>query len=152
MLLPTQSAIIHCEHQVLMRQVQNLDTALDRLVCHAEGLTDLGNACEVYRWTNRIRLSFPEHVRHEERSLLDMKADEGGDWRAFAGRIVRQHAILQKELNQFWEVLDGLSHRTADLEGSISEIRTLGHRFVRHLIRHMSAEEHVLATITRHAA
>lgn len=49
MLLHSDSEANHQEHELLLGQLQELESALDGLVCYAEVYTDLGTAAQVYQ-------------------------------------------------------------------------------------------------------
>jgi galactokinase len=143
----TDSELNQHEHEVLRNQLRNLDTALDGLVCYSEVFADLGSANEVYRWGNQIRRGFPDHVLHEERSVLDVVAAQDPDWQTFAQEMKRQHRDLLHQLETFCESMDELED-SPDLEQCIAELKTRGQEFARQLAGHMSAEERKLSRMT----
>ena len=147
MLQRTDSELNHHEHQVLRKQLRNLDAALDGLVCYSEVFADLGTAGDLYRWGNQIRRAFPDHVLHEERSVLDAVSTQGSDWQAFAQEMKQQHRNLLQKLETFCEAMDELED-SPDLEQCITELKTRGQEFARQLAGHMDAEERKLSRMT----
>lgn len=147
MLRHTDCELNHYEHQVLLHQLQHLGQALEGLVCYSEVFADLGTAGEIYRWANQIRRSFPEHVLHEECSVLDVVAGQGAQWAAFAQEMKQQHRGLQQRLDDFCQAMDELEDST-DLEECICRMKSCGQEFARQLASHMGAEERKLARMT----
>lgn len=137
----------HQEHELLLGQLHELESALNGLICYAEVYADLGTAAQVYQSGRRLQASVPRHFQHEEQSVLDAVAALGPDWSAFCKEMKRQHQQLCGKLKDFCAAMDELED-AQDLEESIADLKQKGEEFSRQMASHMGAEERRLEILT----
>ncbi len=150
MLRRTDSDSNHFEHLTLMQQLQELEGALEGLVCYSEVYANLANADQVCRCGRELRETVPSHFAHEEHAVLDAVSLLGPPWAAFAREMKREHLMLQGKLDRFCDAMERVT-TAEDLEQCICELKQRGEEFADQMISHMLAEERKLSTISVNA-
>jgi hypothetical protein len=131
---------LHKEHEELMAQLDQLDGALDQIVCYTEVLTDLATANQATARGKWIAEWLPKHYAHEETSVLEMIAKMSPELAAFAREMKRQHNEMRLRLESFREHLAHVGERR-DLEAAVAELKREGKDLTRMMRLHISAEE-----------
>ena len=131
---------LHKEHEELMAQLDQLDAALEQMVCYTEVLTDVAMANQAAARGKWMAEWLPKHYAHEETSVLEMIAKMSPELAAFAREMKRQHNEMRVRLESF---RDHLAHvgEQRDLESAVAELKREGKDLTRMMRLHMSAEE-----------
>ena len=135
-----ETTSLHQEHEELIRQMDQLDGALDQIVCYTEVLTDLATANQAAARSTWMAEWLPKHYAHEETSVLEMIARMSPELAAFAREMKRQHNEMRLRLENF---RDHLSHigEQRDMEAAVAELKREGKDLTRMMRLHISAEE-----------
>jgi len=139
-----ETVSLHQEHEELMKQLDQLDGALEQIVCYTEVLTDLATANQAAAQGKWMAEWLPKHYAHEETSVLAMIARMSPELAAFAREMQRQHNEMRLRLESF---RDHLSHigEQRDLEAAVAELKREGKDLTRVMRLHISAEERKFA-------
>jgi hypothetical protein len=139
-----QAVSIHREHEELTAQLNQMDTALEQIVCYSEILTDLAT-------TNRATASgkwmaewLPKHYAHEETTVLETIARMSPELASFAREMKRQHNEMRVRLETLRDHIAHVSEK-GDLEAAVAELKQEGKDFTRMLRLHMAVEERKFA-------
>jgi hemerythrin-like domain-containing protein len=138
--LPAHVAAIHQEHDQLMAQLEQLDAALEKLVCYSELFSDLATANHAAAESKWIAEWLPRHYQHEETTVLAQIAQVSPELAAFAREMKRQHKQLRLRLENLREMLNHLPS-APDLEGAVGAVKRAGSDFTRAMRLHIAAEE-----------
>jgi len=134
---------IHLEHTALMQMLDDLDFALDQLVCYSEVYANLKSIDDVHRYAFRLAEHLPEHFTREEASVLDTVARISPELLELAHACKRQHDELRRDLVVFCRALDNYDNST-DLEDALCQLKEQGTRFTAELKQHVQMEEREL--------
>ena len=135
-----ETADLHREHEQLMAQLDQLDSALEQMVCYTEVLTDLAMANHAAARGKWMAEWLPKHHAHEETTVLEMVAKMSPELAAFAREMKRQHNEMRLRLETFRDHLAHVGERR-DLETAVAELKREGKDLTRMMRLHMSAEE-----------
>ena len=139
-----QTASIHREHEELIAQLDQLDAALDQIVCYAEIFSDLATANQAASKGRWIAEWMPKHQATEETTVLEAIAQVSPELTSFVREMKRQHNEMRLRLESFRDHLDHLG-QNADLETAVADLKREGKDLTRMMRLHMSAEEKKLA-------
>ncbi len=137
---------IHKEHEELLAQLDQLDAAVEQMVCYAEVFTDLATANQATSRGKWIAEWLPRHYAHEETTVLETIARMSPELASFAREMKRQHNEMRLRLESFRDRLAHLSE-TSDLENAVNQLKKEGKDFTRIMRMHMAAEEKKFATV-----
>ena len=129
------------QHQTLTKEIELLNAALEKLVCHSEVFADLSTAGQAYRCARLLAQWAPQHFRMEEATVFADAQKLGQEWAAFTREMTRQHSQMRQQLSGLCAVMERLQ-TTDDLESCICEMKEAGQKLTRQLAVHMSVEEH----------
>lgn len=137
---------IHREHQELIAQLDQLEAALEQIVCYSEIFTDLATANQAVSRGKWIAEWLPRHYAHEETTVLETIARMSPELASFAREMKRQHLEMRLRLENFRELLLHLTER-ADLDAAVAELKQQGKDFTRALRLHMASEENKFSSV-----
>ena len=135
-----EAVSIHREHEELIAQLDQLEAALEQIVCYSEIFTDLATANQAMSSGKWIAEWLPRHYAHEETTVLETIARMSPELSSFAREMKRQHKELRLRLENFRELVSHL-HETSDLEAAIAQLKQEGKDFTRLMRLHMAAED-----------
>jgi hypothetical protein len=141
-----ETASIHREHEELLWQLDQLDSAVDQLVCYAELFTDLSTADQAMSRGKWMAEWLPKHYAHEETTVLETIARMSPELASFAREMKRQHNEMRVRLENFRDHLSHL-HESHDLENAVKELKHEGSHLTRMMRLHLSAEEKKFASL-----
>jgi Hemerythrin HHE cation binding domain len=137
---------IHREHEELMAQLEQLEAALEQIVCYSEIFTDLATANQAMSSGKWMAEWLPRHYAHEETTVLETIARMSPELASFAREMKRQHRELRLRLENFRELVSHL-HESADLEAAVAELKQQGKDFTRLMRLHMATEDQKFASL-----
>jgi len=131
---------IHREHEELVSQLDQLDSALEQIACYSEIFTDLATANQAMARGKWMAEWLPKHYAHEETTVLQTIARMSPELASFAREMKRQHQEMRLRLERF---RDHIAHITenGDLEAAVAELKHEGKDLTRMMRLHMAAEE-----------
>jgi hypothetical protein len=135
-----ETVSIHHEHEELMTQLDQLDSALEQIVCYSEIFTDLATANQAMSRGKWIAEWLPKHYQHEETTVLNTIARMSPELASFAREMKRQHDEMRVRLESFRDHLARLNE-TGDLEAAVAELKHEGKDLTRAMRLHMAVEE-----------
>ena len=141
-----ETVSIHKEHEELLAQLDQLDAAVEQMVCYAEVFTDLATANQAMSRGRWIADWLPRHYAHEETTVLETIARMSPELASFAREMQRQHNEMRVRLEGFRDRLAHL-HETRDLESAVSEMKREGGDLTRMMRLHVAAEEKKFASV-----
>jgi hypothetical protein len=141
-----ETVSIHQEHEVLLTQLDQLDAALEQIVCYSEIFTDLATANQAAGRGKWIAEWLPRHYAHEETTVLETIAKMSPELASFAREMKRQHNEMRVRLESFRDRLEHLSE-ASDLESAVNQMKKEGRDLTRMMRLHMSAEEKKFASV-----
>ena len=141
-----EAASIHREHEELLSQLDQLDAALDQIVCYAELFTDLSTANQATSRGRWMAEWLPKHHAHEETTVLETIAKMSPQLASFAREMQRQHNEMRVRLENFRDHLAHL-HESRDLENAVKDLKQEGGYLTRMMRLHLSAEEKKFASL-----
>ena len=109
---------IHQEHEELLAQLDQLDAALEQIVCYAEVFTDLATANQAMSRGKWMAEWLPRHYAHEETTVLETIARMSPELASFAREMKRQHNEMRVRLESFRDTLAHLSETSRPGKGS----------------------------------
>jgi hypothetical protein len=135
-----ETVSIHREHEELTAQLDQLDSALEQIVCYSEIFTDLATANQATARGKWIAEYLPKHYAHEETTVLETIARMSPELASFAREMKRQHEQMRARLET---LRDHIAHvgEHDDLEAAVAELKREGKDFTRLMRRHMAAED-----------
>jgi hypothetical protein len=136
----TETEIVHREHRVLMGELDDLQAALDSLVCYSEVYANLAGTEQVYRCGRHLLEWLPGHFDNEESTVLTDMQRISPELAAFAREMKNQHKSLRGRLELFCRAIEDFED-SEDLGEAIDELKSRGREFARELAAHMGAEE-----------
>jgi hypothetical protein len=136
----TETEIVHREHRVLMGELDDLQAALDSLVCYSEVYANLAGTEQVYRCGRHLLEWLPGHFDNEESTVLTDMQRISPELAAFAREMKNQHKSLRGRLELFCRAIEDFED-SEDLGEAIDELKSRGQEFARELAAHMGAEE-----------
>jgi hypothetical protein len=141
-----ETTSLHSEHEDLLKRLDQLDTALEQIVCYSEIFTDLATANQAMSQGKWIAEWLPKHYAHEETTVLEMIARMSPELASFAREMKRQHGELRVRLENF---RDHISHvgEQRDLEAAVAELKREGKDLTRMMRLHVAVEERKFADI-----
>jgi hypothetical protein len=131
---------IHREHEELMAQLDQLDAALEQIVCYTEIFSDLATANQAMASGKWMAEWLPKHHAHEETTVLEMIAKMSPELASFAREMKRQHRELRVRLESFRDHIAHLGEQR-DLETAMAELKREGKDLTRVMRLHMAVEE-----------
>jgi len=131
---------IHREHEELMAQLDQLDAALEQMVCYAEVFTDLATANQAASHGKWMAEWLPRHYAHEETTVLETIARMSPELASFAREMKRQHRVMRVRLESLRDMLAHLSE-SRDLESAVNDVKKDGREFTRMMRLHMATED-----------
>ncbi len=134
---------IHLEHTGLVQMLNDLDFALDQLVCYSEVYANLRTAEDVHRYAFRLAGHLPEHFSREETRVLDTVSAISPELTELVLVCKQQHETLRRDLVAFCRALDNFDN-SSDLEDAICQLKEQGKRFTTELKDHVEMEEREL--------
>ena len=137
---------IHQEHEELVAQLDQMDAALEQMVCYTEVFTDLATANQAISRGKWMAEWLPRHYQHEETTVLETIARMSPELASFAREMKRQHNEMRLRLESFRDLLAHLS-RTGDLENAVSQLKKDGKDLTRMMRLHMAAEEKKFSSV-----
>ncbi len=137
---------IHQEHEELVAQLDQMDAALEQIVCYAEVFTDLATANQAISRGKWMAEWLPRHYEHEETTVLETIARMSPELASFAREMRRQHNEMRVRLASFRDTLEHLS-QTVDLEEAVNQLKKDGKQLTRMMRLHMAAEEKKFASL-----
>jgi len=136
----TEKEIVHREHQVLMGELNELQVALDSLVCYSEVYANLAGTEQVYRCGRHLIEWLPGHFDNEEATVLRDIEKISPELAAFSREMKSQHKNLRGHLELFCRAIEDFED-SEDLGAAVDELKSRGQEFTRELAAHMGAEE-----------
>jgi len=135
-----ETASLHREHEDLMAHLDQLDAALEQIVCYSEIFTDLAMANQAMGQGTWIAEWLPKHYAHEETTVLEMIAKMSPELASFAREMKRQHAEMRLRLERF---RDHIAHvgEQRDLQAAVAELKREGKDLTRMMRLHIAVEE-----------
>jgi hypothetical protein len=135
-----ETVSIHREHEELVSQLDQLDSALEQIACYSEIFTDLATANQAMARGKWMAEWLPKHYAHEETTVLQTIARMSPELASFAREMKRQHQEMRVRLERF---RDHIAHITenGDLEAAVAELKHEGKDLTRMMRLHMAAEE-----------
>jgi hypothetical protein len=137
---------IHQEHEELLARLDQLDGAVEQMVCYAEVFTDLATANQAANQSKWMAEWLPRHYEREETTVLETIAKMSPELASFAREMKRQHNEIRLRLESFRERIAHLTG-SADLERAVNELKKDGKDFTRMMRLHMAAEEKKFASV-----
>ncbi len=135
-----ETEIVHREHQVLMGELDDLQAALDSLICHSEVYANLAGTEQVYRCGRHLIEWLPGHFDNEEATVLAEIETRSPELAAFSCEMKNQHNTLRGRLELFCRAIEDFED-SEDLGEAVEELKSRGQEFARELAAHMGAEE-----------
>lgn len=135
-----ENANIHHEHEELMAQLDQLESALEQITCYSEIFTDLATANQAVSRGKWMAEWLPKHYAHEETTVLETIARMSPELASFAREMKRQHQEMRIKLENFRDHLAHLNQQS-DLEKAVAELKQEGKDLTRVMRQHMAAEE-----------
>ena len=135
-----EAASLHREHEELMGRLDQLDSALEQIVCYSEIFTDLATANQAASSGKWMAEWLPRHYAREETTVLETIARMSPELASFAREMKHQHKELRLRLENFRELISH-PHEASDLELAVAELKRQGKDFTRLMRLHMSAED-----------
>jgi hypothetical protein len=137
---------LHKEHEELLARLDQLDAAVEQMVCYAEVFTDLAAANQAVSQSKWIAEWLPRHYEREETTVLETIARMSPELASFAREMKRQHNEMRLHLESFRDRMTHLSE-SADLERAVNELKKDGTDLTRMMRLHMAAEEKKLSGV-----
>ncbi len=134
---------IHLEHTGLMQMLNDLDFALDQLVCYSEVYANLKTAEDVHRYAFRMAEHLPEHFTREEARVLETVSKISPELEQLAKLCKLQHDQLRSDLVLFCRALDNFDNSN-DIEDALCKLKDQGKVFTKELRDHVELEEREL--------
>ena len=131
---------IHQEHEELVAQLDQMDAALEQIVCYSEIFTDLATANQALSRGKWMAEWLPRHYEHEETTVLATIAKMSPELASFAREMKRQHNEMRVRLESFRDRMEHLSE-ASDLEDAVNQIKKDGTNLTRMMRLHMAVEE-----------
>jgi len=128
------------EHAELMAQLDQLDAALEKIVCYSEVLADLATANQAMTSGAWMAEWLPKHHAHEETTVLETIAKMGPEMASFAREMKRQHNEMRLRLETFREHIAHFSEER-DLQQAVAELKREGKDLTRMMRLHIAVEE-----------
>ena len=141
-----ETVSIHKEHEELVAQLDQMDAALEQIVCYSEIFTDLATANQALSRGKWMAEWLPRHYEHEETTVLATIAKMSPELASFAREMKRQHNEMRVRLESFRDRMEHLSE-TSDLEDAVNQIKKDGTNLTRMMRLHMAAEEKKFASV-----
>ncbi len=141
-----ETVTIHQEHEELLARLDQLDAAVEQMVCYAEVFTDLATANQATSQGKWIAEWLPRHYEREETTVLETIARMSPELASFAREMKRQHNEMRLRLESFRDRIAHLSEN-ADLERAVNELKRDGKDLTRMMRLHMAAEEKKFASV-----
>lgn len=141
-----ETVSIHKEHEELVAQLDQMDSALEQMVCYAEVFTDLATANQAMSRGQWMAEWLPRHYEHEETTVLETIARMSPELASFAREMKRQHNEMRVRLESFRDLLEHLSE-SEDLESAVIQTKKQGRELTRMMRLHLSAEEKKFASV-----
>jgi uncharacterized protein YukE len=141
-----ETVSIHKEHEELVAQLDQMDAALEQIVCYSEIFTDLATANQALSHGKWMAEWLPRHYEHEETTVLATIAKMSPELASFAREMKRQHNEMRVRLENFRDRIEHLSE-TSDLEDAVNQIKKDGTNLTRMMRLHMAAEEKKFASV-----
>jgi hypothetical protein len=137
---------IHREHEELVKQLDQLDAALDQIVCYSEIFTDLAASNQAISRGMWLAEWLPKHYAHEETTVLETITRMSPELASFAREMKRQHSEMRLRLENFQEHLAHLSENR-DLESAVQQLKQEGSYLTRMMRLHLATEEKKFASV-----
>jgi hypothetical protein len=141
-----ETVSIHHEHEQLVKQLDQLDAALEQIVCYSEFFTDLATANQAISRGKWLAEWLPKHYAHEETTVLETIARMSPELASFAREMKRQHAEMRMRLENFQDHLTHLAENR-DLESAVQQLKQEGGYLSRMMRLHLAAEEKKFADV-----
>jgi hypothetical protein len=141
-----ETVSIHKEHEELLAQLDQLDAALEQMVCYAEIFTDLATANQALSRGKWMAEWLPRHYAHEETTVLETIAKMSPELASFAREMKRQHNEMRVRLESFRDRIEHLSE-TRELEDAVNQLKKDGTDLTRMIRLHIAAEEKKFASV-----
>jgi hypothetical protein len=141
-----ETVSIHKEHEELVAQLDQMDAALEQIVCYSEIFTDLATANQALSHGKWMAEWLLRHYEHEETTVLATIAKMSPELASFAREMKRQHNEMRVRLESFRDRMEHLSE-TSDLEDAVNQIKKDGTNLTRMMRLHMAAEAKKFASV-----
>jgi iron-sulfur cluster repair protein YtfE (RIC family) len=138
--IPSDSKTNHREHETLRLEVESLRAALDSLAAYSEAIANLRSLREVAEHLRSLLSDVPNHMVHEERTILSAMERLGPDEARFAELMCQQHRMLSAGLAKFFQMLNAI-HDSNDLRAGLRELQDCGANISKLLLHHMETED-----------
>jgi hypothetical protein len=139
-----ETVSIHQEHEELLAQLDQLDAALEQIVCYSEIFTDLATANQAISRGKWMAEWLPQHYAHEETTVLQTIARMSPELASFAREMKRQHDEMRLRLENFRKHVAHVNENR-DLEADVDELKREGKDLTRMMRLHMAMEEKKLS-------
>jgi hypothetical protein len=139
-----ESEKIHCEHEVMLEELDELDAALERMALPGEpnAKAEAKNRLEAFGAHLVKRL--PGLCAREEEKLLAKVDPISRELHNFVEEMKRQHADLILRAESFLRALETFE-RSPDQETAMVYLKKQGRELTRSLRAHLNLEEHELS-------
>jgi Hemerythrin HHE cation binding domain len=141
-----ETVSIHREHNQLIAQLDQMDAALEQIVCYSEAFAALSTADQALGCGKWIADWLPRHYAREETTVLDAIAKMSPELASFAREMQRQHREMRVKLESFRDHLAQL-RETGDLDAAVAELKREGQDLTRAMRLHMAVEEKKFAEV-----
>jgi hypothetical protein len=141
-----QTLSVHQEHEELVVQLDQMDAALEQMVCYTEFFTDLATANQAISRGKWMAEWLPRHYEYEETRVLETIAKMSPDLASFAREMRRQHNEMRVRLESFRDRIANLS-QSGNLEDAVNQLKKDGKDLTRMMRLHMAAEEEKFASL-----
>ncbi len=147
--LHNQAEEIHWEHEHLIDELADLDSAFDDIDFDSAPVPNLDGVDDANRIVRDLLAELPLHFVNEESTVLPAIASVNPALSAFSSEMARQHDEIWKALNVVAGELRHLSSST-DLAEDIVKVRAHVERLCRELAVHMKSEERMYTVLDEH--
>lgn len=139
----SDTAKVHCEHQALINELTELDSALDELVCYSEVYANLATARQVCACGRHLAELLPQHFGREEDTVFTTVARVSPELAEFAAEMRHQHDQLRARLAAFSRAVEQLEV-AEDIADAVCSVKEQGKLLACELTRHVVLEENQL--------
>src|SRR5256885_1123946 len=147
--LHNQAEEIHWEHEHLMDELADLDSAFDDIDFDSEPVPKLEGIDDADRIVRNLLSELPVHFANEEATVLPAISSVNPALSAFSSEMASQHQEIWRALNVVARELRHLSS-SMDLAEDIVKVRAHVERLCRELAVHMKSEERMYTVLDEH--
>jgi hemerythrin len=144
--LHSEAEEIHWEHEHLMDELADLDSALDEIDFDSAPVPNLDGVDDANRIVRDLLAELPLHFVNEEATVLPAIASLNPTLSAFSSEMAWQHHEIWKALNLLSAELRHLASST-DLAEDIARVQSHIEKLCRALRIHMKSEERMYTVL-----